>query len=590
MGEHRIQIGAPDMYKAAFLLGCLALTSGLIGCGSSTPPPLTPATPAATNAAAGAGDGYSAPTETESTAGAATPSGSVGTQTQYPDDGAAAAMGATSGPPAYGANYGGRGQEQGPDDGYVPPPQGSGTAGYSAFGGEPNSDGYGAQPGFPGNNPANARRAPAKKVTYKDRSIAAFQAGNTRRAYHLLAAQALVSSDEQATELISNYRWASHRTSKRPILGLNIAIGATIKNPRNVSDLSPIGSDNNAAGGGGGFSEGYGGMPSGSGSGNAQDKKTFAEISGELGRKLAAAFTEKHTDGVWSPYFQEYSLSRGRPGTQNQMNGGFGQEYGPGDGSFQTGGFSPQGGDAPFFQRPGGFGSDPYGAESSGANFNSPNLNGPASADVALPAGYSVVAPGLIYIGVGDQSKLVKKATQEGFDCLLLFELDIRQVQTPSGTKTANDTRIRALLPREAAKDVKSIGATKTLNNMQVAKAKSAGTSDGVDEAIELLIKKLEENLPLASFQSLSPTPPELTFDYVTKQRIPQLLEDKDKDMSVMDRLSEVNFFYLKGFIDETERSDAFEKIAGQNGLAVLSGSLSDKTKALDKIIERDFK
>ncbi|MFY7875978.1 MAG: hypothetical protein ACOVQM_11070, partial [Pirellula sp.] len=71
-------------------------------------------------------------------------------------------------------------------------------------------------------------------MSLKDRAIAAFQAGNTQRAYTLLQAHALQASDAQAVQTLSDYRWASH--NKRPQLGLRIAVGASIKNPQNQTD------------------------------------------------------------------------------------------------------------------------------------------------------------------------------------------------------------------------------------------------------------------------------------------------------------------------------------------------------------------
>ncbi|MEQ1829330.1 MAG: hypothetical protein ABL921_25420, partial [Pirellula sp.] len=477
------------MYRAALWLVLVTCISVVAGCSSSAPPPAAPVAQAPSGGASTLDDGASA-------------NGSVGTQTQYPggNDGANVA-----------SNSAGYGDGYDPDRGNAPAGV-SGPPGYGsdynpdgnsgAFGAMPGSDGYGAQPGFPGGaqpgfpGSPQQRRVPPKKLTLKDRSIASFQAGNTRRAQILFGAYALQASDEEATEVVSNYRWSSHRVSKRPVLGANVAVGATIKNPRNISDLSPIGSDSNSPSFGGSM-DSMGSM--GSPGGSAQDKKSFSEITGDVGKKLAAAFTEKHTDGVWSPVFQEYSLSRNRPGMQNQMNNGFsdgGSSFGPAGGSFSGGSSSFGVGEAPFFQRPGdddGYGGMPGGFP--GGNNQNPAVIGAVPGDSILPAGYSAIAPGMTYIGTGDQAKLLKKAAQEGFDCLIIFELDIRPMPN---SKTANDTRIKAMLPREVTKDVKSIGASKTLNNVQVAKARSAGSSDGVEEAIELVIKKLEDNLVFA--------------------------------------------------------------------------------------------
>jgi hypothetical protein len=568
------------MVRASLLVLSLLAITWLGGCGETPPPPPPAAMPPAV------AQSSSEPSSSGESEGSASGGGYAG--------GSNESFEVNSG----GSNSGGYG-----NGGYNPGPQGntaqsgSGSDGYGADYmasqggyGQPGSNGqsgYGSEGGYPG--AGGQRRPPApKKLTLKERSVIAFQAGNTRRAQILMGAYALQTTDEEATEIASNYRWANHRATKRPLLGVNVAVGAIIKNPRNISDLAPIGSDSNNAGSGGMEGMYGGGMGTPGGSSGSQDKKTFAEVTGAIGKKLASSFSEKHSDGVWSPAFQEYTLSRNRPGMQNQMNGGYGINYGSEMGSEGSMPAGPAGGiglstEAPFFQAPGAFGFDPY---APGGNSQPPI--GMIPGDTLLPTGHTAIAPGLTYLGSDEQSKLIKKATQAGFDCLILFELDIKQNQMLQ--KTLNETRMRAVLPREAAKDVKSIGASKVLNNLQAAKAKASGSSDGVDEAVELIIKKLEENLALVSIPSLSPVPTELTLDFVVKQRIPQLVDDKDKELTMMERLLEVNFYYLKGFIDEKEKADAFEKIAGTSGLQAAEGSTSDRRKAVEKLLEKEFK
>lgn len=566
------------MTRVALWLAGVSTILAVGGCGSSTPPQAAaPASPeygssyAPPSSGSGGGEqaASSSPAEPESTAS------SGGYQPQYPNGANGqrpTAMNAESSSEAVASGYGSEYMAAQAAQGY-----GSSQPGYGT--------GYGSESGFPGNGMPGARPPAPKKATLKDRSIVAFQSGNTRRSHILLGAYALQAADEEATEIVSNYRLANHRVSKRPLVGLNVAIGATIKNPRNIADLSPIGSDSNNSGSMGSM-EGMVGQGSSSSGSAANAKKSYAEVTGALGKRLAQVFTEKHSDGLWAPYYQEYTLGRAR---QGQMNGS--QEYGSDFGSSQYGASpygssSPYGnsagasagvGEAPFFQRPDQFGGESFpGFQGS----NQPPVVGMVPADSILPSGYTAVAPGLTYIGADEKNKLIKKAAQEGFDCLIYFEIEIRP-----GPKTVNETRISVLLPREATKDVKSLGATKELNNVHAAKAKEKGGSDGVDEAIDSVIKRIQDNL------TLSPLPADTAFfDYVTKQRIPDLVNNKDEDLSTMERLIEVNFYYLKGFIDENERATAFESIAQTNGQLIATGKSSEKTKAIEKILEKEFK
>ena len=200
--------------------------------------------------------------------------------------------------------------------------------------------------------------------------------------------------------------------------------------------------------------------------------------------------------------------------------------------------------------------------------------------DIQQKIGATPLVPCLTYIGVDEGSKLLKKAITEEYDALILFELEIGFNRILN--KVTNDTRVRVVIPKEVAKDTKAIYSSKKLNNLQAAKSKAAGDSDGVQEVIEALIKKLEEGLALKEMPSA------LTADIVTKRLVPAIVEDDNG--SVLSRLSEVNYYYAKGYIDENSKSDAFEKIASKNGLALATGTKKEKTEAIEKLLDDELK
>lgn len=211
-----------------------------------------------------------------------------------------------------------------------------------------------------------------------------------------------------------------------------------------------------------------------------------------------------------------------------------------------------------------------------GMRGNSPQM----SSDPKLPPGSSPLAPCLTFIGVDEASKLMKKAWQEGYDGLMLFEVTIgvnRVVQ-----KVTNDTMVRVVQPNAVPKDVKRVYVSKSFNNIQFARSKAKGEPDGLEEAIEKIIKGTEDGLVLQSF------PAALTPEIIATKRIPTLV--KDTEVSVLDRLSEVNLYYYKGFIDETRKADAFEQIAGQPGRVIATGSPAERLSAIEKLLEREFK
>jgi hypothetical protein len=82
---------------------------------------------------------------------------------------------------------------------------------------------------------------------------------------------------------------------------------------------------------------------------------------------------------------------------------------------------------------------------------------------------------------------------------------------------------------------------------------------------------------------SLQPIPEKLTPDYVTKTRLPAIVAN-DK-LSKLCKLSEVNFYYHKGYLDEAQRADFYERIAGELAEDVLSEDLEVRETAILELL-----
>ena len=645
------------MYKAAALLSCVACLFFVPGCGNSSKPPTTAASPAPSQPSSqpssqASSQASSQPSTGNSESGeaASVSSGQSGSSSEGYDSsnsGYPQSSSMLSGPGNPGSSGGGMAGMGGMPNssGYNSGQEGSASGDYGSSGpggmlgpggmpsGYGGSDSYGAGGIGGGGMGAGgygaggygaggiARRAPPKKLTLQERATAAFQAGNTKRAYTLLEASAIQASDEDASEILSHYRWAQHQ--KRPQFGITIAVGATIKNPLNVPDLAPIGSGaaNQNQGGYGGM-EGMAG-PGGSDA-SAGKKKSFAEVSGSFGKQLVQAVSDKHGEGLWTDAFREVTLGRPRNPAGGEA-GGYGTSgYGPsgygagGEGEGYGGnsggpGLNPGGMSLKFFQGPGrlgvftgqdggqsgsseqpgmgpvgmgapGMGPGGMGPGGMGAPSMGPGGMGPGgmpgfSPDFKLPAGSIPIGPGMTYIGVDESSKLIKKASQEGYDCLMIFELEISFNRMLN--KANNDTRIKVLVPNEVVKDTEGVFSSKKLNNITALKAKNVGQSDGVDDVVELVVKKTVEKFGLQEIPST------LTVAEV-KKSIATLIDDKDRP--VMERLSEINFYYAKGYIDENEKAAAFERIDEKLGSTLATGTSSEKLAAIEKLLERDSK
>ncbi|HUP77765.1 MAG TPA: hypothetical protein VM260_04320 [Pirellula sp.] len=559
------------MVKAFALLGCVAAVFLFQGCGGkkAETPPAVAATPdmagmpsggGGTSMPGGPGDGASAMAGGSGSNDLASMSAGPGSEGSMP-----------------GSGYGGAGM---PGDGYsaggmpgdaMPTPGSGGN--FPPPGYDPN--------GMPGQS--NRPRKPLPPPTIKEQAVMAFQAGNAKRAYTLLQAHALQLSDEEAAEILKDYRWASH--TKRPQLGVNIAVGVTIKNPMKFTDLAPIGSNDKNQGGGGGGDSGFGATGMAGEGADSTKPKSLIESTGVLSSRLAQAFKVSHEKGVWSPAFKDHWLSTGRKNAFGEQTGnGMG---GGGIGGFNSGGAGFGGNDASGGFSSAGEGGMPAMPAGGGMpGMSDPQFGGPAGSSFALtnklnlPVGSSPIAPSLTFIGEDDLTKLMKKAVKDGYDALMIFEVTIGANQAIQ--MVTNDTVIRVVQPNIVAKDVKRVFLSNTLNNLKVARSKMRGEPDGVDEELEKVIKGTEKGIGLQDI------PATLTPQLISGRRLPALI--KETERSVVDRLSEVNFYYYKGYLDENQKADGFEQIAGESGRVIAIGSPSEKLAAIEKLLEREFK
>jgi|JI6StandDraft_1071083.scaffolds.fasta_scaffold14193_2 hypothetical protein len=255
----------------------------------------------------------------------------------------------------------------------------------------------------------------------------------------------------------------------------------------------------------------------------------------------------------------------------------------PGDRSSSGGqipGIQNPGGMNPGGQMPGGqmFGSGDGSQGGDGMGFQGqvqlpppPNI----SKEVRPPEGVTPLAACLHYIGSDEQSKLIKKAYEGGYDALLVFEVEIAQNRM---TKVVNNSaRVKAIIPAETQKEAKIVIASSELVNVTVAKAKAKNQNDGVEDAANRVIKKLIEAIALKDI------PDKLTPEAVISNRIPKLL--KEEGLSKLEKLGEISFYYSKGFIDESQRNDFFSKIAGKFANQLMTGTDEEKEEALSELL-----
>jgi hypothetical protein len=315
-----------------------------------------------------------------------------------------------------------------------------------------------------------------------------------------------------------------------------------------------------------GMGSGMSGPPPGMGSGGSGSGGSGSSMSGP-----PAGMGSSGSGGSSAPSMFIQGGASASSGAIDDGESPRGQSNGPGGGRGPGLGGGPGRGNQP---GSGGMGGN-LGGGFGGPSQGSFAVYGP---DMKLPSGVTPLAPCFSYIGADDASKLVKKAAHAGYDALIIFELEVKM--HPILQKVVNDTRIRVVVPKENPKEVKGVYSSKKLNNLQILKNK--GDSSEIDEVVESVVKKTQEIL------GLQVLPPALTADVIVNRRIPAIIADDDG--STIDRLSEINFYYSKGFIDEIAKGDAFEKIARSDGKDLVFGSKSEKAKAIEKLLNRELK
>ncbi len=193
--------------------------------------------------------------------------------------------------------------------------------------------------------------------------------------------------------------------------------------------------------------------------------------------------------------------------------------------------------------------------------------------DFELPGGVTPLGPCIDYIGSDDQAGLLAAAAEGGYDALVIFDVEI--VLNRRTGIVNNTSRIKVLNVAEDIKESKVIASSKSLVNVTVARARSKKEDDGVESAAESVAKKMAELV------SVQPIPDRMTQDAVVKSRMPKLLADSK--ISQLGKLGEVNFYYQKGFIDESQRREYFETIAGSEALDCFRVSEAKKRTLLSR-------
>lgn len=241
----------------------------------------------------------------------------------------------------------------------------------------------------------------------------------------------------------------------------------------------------------------------------------------------------------------------GFPGAGGGAPGGYESEIGPAAGG--AGGGLPSG--------PAGLGGAP--------GFGGAGPSAPREPEIIgkqFSANPKRLVPGLTYLGTGDTSDLIDQAAQEGFDCIVIFEVKVEKSRV--GVVQNN---CKAKLYRAGEK--KSIAVSDELNNVDVSKKMQKGEDDVIKKSMTRFLNKLDEAVALGDM------PPAISQEAFKKSRLPTLESKGGKNP--LATLAELKFWASKGFLTPEELSSAFSKVASGEAAGKLLGSDADARKSV---------
>lgn len=409
---------------------------------------------------------------------------------------------------------------------------------------------------------------PAEDAPYLEKAKYAFSIGREPEAYKFALAHAL-SGAEDANAVLDEVQWVKDLMS--PNSGVTFALGMDLKAPAGITDYKPIGSTSDLAtpGPGGGRDMGLPapGMMGGPGAlggggapaGRKDDPDTFNRATGEMGRAFIRMFEERFAEGKFGKLFTEVENAAGSINSAPAMGGGMGGFDG---GSAGATGIAPIGGGPEGMMGPGGMGRGAMGG---------PGGVGPGVAKKTQSIGHRMT-PGLAYIGTGTMGELKTKATKDGFDCLVFFDVQVEQNKRTG--RVTNDTRVQVV----SLKSGKVIASSKKLNNIEVQKKMEDGQGDGIDTALQVVFSKIDEQVILTTLPTLKPE--------VAQKRISDLVNSKQ--VPTLKALGEVCLFHHLKLINDEERTSAYELLLeGADGNTLGTGSVEDKRAVLDKLLPK---
>jgi len=190
--------------------------------------------------------------------------------------------------------------------------------------------------------------------------------------------------------------------------------------------------------------------------------------------------------------------------------------------------------------------------------------------------------PGLVFVGEDESATTLAQAKEAGLDYLFHFDIAVKQDR---GQPVQNRSRCR-VYDVKSGKVVASSGKFDNMEVMQLGQRRSrtarrpktdsgSPSANYINDAMNALTLGLNKNVTLIPMPQLSAT--------AARKRVSSLLSTPPSQL--FQTLAEIRVYQSQGLLADGDVEQAFQIIAGNDGLTLLYGTEEEKNALVDKLL-----
>jgi hypothetical protein len=186
---------------------------------------------------------------------------------------------------------------------------------------------------------------------------------------------------------------------------------------------------------------------------------------------------------------------------------------------------------------------------------------------------------GVSLLGEGSTKKLLEKATDQGIDVLVIYEVEV--AQNLKTNFVINETRI---VVWDVAKG-EDIEKSKSLNNITIQKLRAEDKEDEEEDPVtacfDKLFKKLDDDPAIGL--KMREIPAEIKPEHV-ESRVAAILASEDFER--LPALAEIKYFHHRGLVSDGLLTKSFQKVLGEaEGAKLATGTEEERLAIISTLL-----